>query len=99
MTGYLAHFMLKRELKFCDDPITEFMRLGARCLGPRTAKPEDAVTLREKCNEGHDERKAARLAASIKKRQVRAAHRLAQRVLKLARLREGKKKGPQYFQR
>ena len=90
-TGYLAHFMLERELRFFDDLFAEFMRLGAACWGTRIAAPEDGVTLREQTNEGEVKRRAERLTAALIKKKKDATYRLAQRQLKLALIRAEKR--------
>ena len=32
-TGYLAHFVLRRKLRYSEDPFAAFFRLGAQCWG------------------------------------------------------------------
>ena len=45
--GYLAYFMLKRQLRYSVDSFAAFLRLGAQCWGPRIADPLWEVKLAE----------------------------------------------------
>ena len=88
--GYLAYFMLKRQLRYSVDSFAAFLRLGAQCWGPRIADPLWEVTLAEE-DPGKKERRISLeeeiSAKALKKKEVMAAYRIAQRDRWLAALR------------
>jgi hypothetical protein len=69
--GYLAYFMLKRQLRYSVDSFAAFLRLGAQCWGPRIADPDLEVKLAEEDPGKKEERirlEAEITAKALKKR-------------------------------
>ena len=97
-SGYLAHYMLSRQLRYSVDSFAAFFRLGAECWGPRSAKPELELKLASE----DPVKKEARLkleeelcSKAIKRKENLALYRVANRAKHFAQVqarREAKQK-------
>ena len=82
LLGYLAYFMLKRQLRYSVDSFAAFLRLGAQCWGPRIADPELEIKLAEEDPGKKAERirlEAEISAKALKRKEMMAVYRKAKR--------------------